>query len=168
MRRWPDWTRANWLPFPPFKTEMSGSCSSVRAASYRSGSAIPCRDPDTELAYLLRTDRPNYALLPIAGIVVFSSGCKGVNFVVCGARRDLFVARSPIDRSIDDGGAVDHGSPAREAPQYIASLGIQRVGDPRSEEHTSELQSLTNLVCRLLLEKKKTKKLDIITTLTSC
>src|SRR5258706_7602499 len=26
---------------------------------------------------------------------------------------------------------------------------------PRSEEHTSELQSLTNLVCRLLLEKKK-------------
>src|SRR5437016_9759822 len=27
----------------------------------------------------------------------------------------------------------------------------------RSEEHTSELQSLTNLVCRLLLEKKKQK-----------
>src|SRR2546426_3906012 len=29
------------------------------------------------------------------------------------------------------------------------------VGDPRSEEHTSELQSPCNLVCRLLLEKKK-------------
>src|SRR5438045_9291424 len=29
---------------------------------------------------------------------------------------------------------------------------------PRSEEHTSELQSLRHLVCRLLLEKKKTKK----------
>src|SRR5262249_57681747 len=28
----------------------------------------------------------------------------------------------------------------------------------RSEEHTSELQSLTNLVCRLLLEKKKKKE----------
>src|SRR5258706_7187336 len=28
----------------------------------------------------------------------------------------------------------------------------------RSEEHTSELQSLTNLVCRLLLEKKKTNR----------
>src|SRR5438046_4403475 len=28
----------------------------------------------------------------------------------------------------------------------------------RSEEHTSELQSLTNLVCRLLLEKKKTER----------
>src|SRR5437016_7066533 len=31
----------------------------------------------------------------------------------------------------------------------------------RSEEHTSELQSLTNLVCRLLLEKKKKKKKNI-------
>src|SRR5947207_12475593 len=29
---------------------------------------------------------------------------------------------------------------------------------PRSEEHTSELQSHSDLVCRLLLEKKKTKK----------
>src|SRR5438093_7843416 len=29
---------------------------------------------------------------------------------------------------------------------------------PRSEEHTSELQSLTNLVCRLLLVKKKKKR----------
>src|SRR5688572_31709116 len=30
--------------------------------------------------------------------------------------------------------------------------------DPRSEEHTSELQSQSNLVCRLLLEKKKKTK----------
>src|SRR5258706_5973856 len=30
-----------------------------------------------------------------------------------------------------------------------------RAASSRSEEHTSELQSLTNLVCRLLLEKKK-------------
>src|SRR5258706_11607080 len=33
---------------------------------------------------------------------------------------------------------------------------------PRSEEHTSELQSLTNLVCRLLLEKKKKKIYNIL------
>src|SRR5438093_4189738 len=31
----------------------------------------------------------------------------------------------------------------------------------RSEEHTSELQSLTNLVCRLLLEKKKKTPLSL-------
>src|SRR2546425_7675964 len=32
-------------------------------------------------------------------------------------------------------------------------------GDARSEEHTSELQSLAYLVCRLLLEKKKRQRL---------
>ena len=42
--------------------------------------------------------------------------------------------------------------------------GLHKNKDPgkddiRSEEHTSELQSLTNLVCRLLLEKKKKKKI---------
>src|SRR5207247_11164121 len=39
-------------------------------------------------------------------------------------------------------------------------------GEPRSErseEHTSELQSRVDLVCRLLLEKKKTKKRDYTT-----
>src|SRR5262249_58984939 len=56
------------------------------------------------------------------------------------------------DRGARDGGerrprrAARHsGAPARDA----------RVGHRRSEEHTSELQSLTNLVCRLLLEKNK-------------
>src|SRR2546430_12118686 len=37
----------------------------------------------------------------------------------------------------------------------VASGILQRVPRLRSEEHTSELQSQSNLVCRLLLEKKK-------------
>src|SRR5258706_10904382 len=36
--------------------------------------------------------------------------------------------------------------------------GLEQTRHARSEEHTSELQSLTNLVCRLLLEKKKKKQ----------
>src|SRR5436309_9101186 len=41
-----------------------------------------------------------------------------------------------------------------------AAFGVHAlvVGETRSEEHTSELQSRENLVCRLLLEKKKKKK----------
>src|SRR2546427_7205931 len=40
-----------------------------------------------------------------------------------------------------------------------------RVADlTRSEEHTSELQSQSNLVCRLLLEKKKKKNTTVILT----
>src|SRR5438270_5525166 len=34
--------------------------------------------------------------------------------------------------------------------------------EKRSEEHTSELQSQSNLVCRLLLEKKNIEKLDVV------
>src|ERR1019366_8822580 len=37
----------------------------------------------------------------------------------------------------------------------VAFLKSSGIAHPRSEEHTSELQSLTNLVCRLLLEKKE-------------
>src|SRR5215213_11701953 len=40
-------------------------------------------------------------------------------------------------------------------PRYGGRCRRRGGGWGRSEEHTSELQSLTNLVCRLLLEKKK-------------
>src|SRR2546425_9726830 len=39
--------------------------------------------------------------------------------------------------------------------QYIPFRDSRSAGQQRSEEHTSELQSLAYLVCRLLLEKKK-------------
>src|SRR5438093_7511875 len=47
--------------------------------------------------------------------------------------------------------------PVMLPPWIWASAGsaLARISASRSEEHTSELQSLTNLVCRLLLEKKK-------------
>src|SRR2546430_12602968 len=41
-----------------------------------------------------------------------------------------------------------------------ANPGCNRGTEPRSEEHTSELQSQSNLVCRLLLEKKKLIRAD--------
>src|SRR5256885_11431862 len=49
---------------------------------------------------------------------------------------------------------------AGEFNAFIANLrdGRQHAGQVRSEEHTSELQSPCNLVCRLLLEKKKTSR----------
>src|SRR3712207_7912471 len=50
-----------------------------------------------------------------------------------------------------------HGSRARPHPRPLRSRG-------RSEEHTSELQSRQYLVCRLLLEKKKTT-IPTLTTL---
>src|SRR2546430_10254097 len=49
----------------------------------------------------------------------------------------------------------------RPAPKAKASPPPRRGAGPRSEEHTSELQSQSNLVCRLLLEKKKKKTFDV-------
>src|SRR5260370_8046427 len=47
----------------------------------------------------------------------------------------------------------------READfRYFTSDKTRQLIKDRSEEHTSELQSHLNLVCRLLLEKKKTKQ----------
>src|SRR2546422_4860655 len=43
------------------------------------------------------------------------------------------------------------------AHERVVAQQIDVVGDERSEEHTSELQSRLHLVCRLLLEKKKTR-----------
>src|SRR5687768_17765795 len=54
-------------------------------------------------------------------------------------------------------------SPAQCVELKEPALQLMQVieADPRSEEHTSELQSRLHLVCRLLLEKKKKKKKKI-------
>src|SRR5262245_65106267 len=55
-----------------------------------------------------------------------------------------------------------------EPPDHRVQDLAPQLADPRpeggfrSEEHTSELQSLRHLVCRLLLEKKKKKKINIL------
>src|SRR5258708_34691638 len=54
----------------------------------------------------------------------------------------------PRDQREDRRGAVDGPQRHRERGEMVVR--------PRSEEHTSELQSPDHLVCRLLLEKKKT------------
>src|SRR5688572_32912378 len=50
----------------------------------------------------------------------------------------------------------------RKQELSMTGLSVQFPKHSRSEEHTSELQSQSNLVCRLLLEKKKKKIKKII------
>src|SRR5437016_11658126 len=67
----------------------------------------------------------------------------------------------PISRMIEIDNTVFHLIFLnRPNNKIIVNLKYRHSHD-RSEEHTSELQSLTNLVCRLLLEKKKKKKKNI-------
>src|SRR5438046_8435010 len=66
------------------------------------------------------------------------------------------LAKSPVHRhAFPKGGDFLRKIRARLAAQTLGPFGERSA---RSEEHTSELQSLTNLVCRLLLEKKKKRR----------
>src|SRR5437016_9257484 len=76
--------------------------------------------------------------------------------------RSTLFPYTTLFRSLNDAALVVGLGPGFIAGQDVhAVIETNRghnLGRDRSEEHTSELQSLTNLVCRLLLEKKKKKK----------
>src|SRR5688572_30932463 len=73
------------------------------------------------------------------------AGAAGVAHRAGGDGARSYEARQPPDDG--DGIGADGPRGTRDG-----------TGGGRSEEHTSELQSQSNLVCRLLLEKKKNKK----------
>src|SRR2546425_2915800 len=67
---------------------------------------------------------------------------------------ERIVAKRPAGRVLIDVQQNAHGRPLAAA-YSVRAFPQAPVSAPRSEEHTSELQSLAYLVCRLLLEKKK-------------
>src|SRR5690625_624559 len=98
-------------------------------------------------------------------IATESRGARHHNEVALGGDQDR-------GRSTDDIRKVSHHRPQNKlgclewslsraapplAPPLIPVPLTRSPGAPRSEEHTSELQSRGHLVCRLLLEKKKHK-----------
>src|SRR5688500_18233623 len=97
-----------------------------------------------------------------SGCVPFNVATTFVMIVGCGTRCALpcsYDCFSTVIRPPDDSAAFKNSaySQSRAAPiPRFGSFCSERVlRVPRSEEHTSELQSPCNLVCRLLLEKKK-------------
>src|SRR2546430_4572744 len=67
--------------------------------------------------------------------------------------RSTLFPYTTLFRSVDSCPNCAAAARARSSLDWVESLSA--TGDIRSEEHTSELQSQSNLVCRLLLEKKK-------------
>src|SRR5690242_20915722 len=94
------------------------------------------------------------------------SSRRGVSFVafaiaVCIAARSAMVRKIVITLALTAAAVVLGGNAAAWARgAEFAGPGPGVTGN-RSEEHTSELQSHVNLVCRLLLEKKKKKKHNV-------
>src|SRR5687768_17935491 len=78
----------------------------------------------------------------------FGSGCEGRDRRPCSESRPEAEASRRNLLHHQDGRALSSQQLPSSAPQRL----------PRSEEHTSELQSRLHLVCRLLLEKKKERR----------
>src|SRR2546430_9966653 len=91
--------------------------------------------------------------------------------------RSTLFPYTTLFRSHDDAGAISRGEACilesfrqlmgarleiaiRQAFLLALAVGLNQTH--RSEEHTSELQSQSNLVCRLLLEKKKKITVELI------
>src|SRR5262249_61683781 len=102
-------------------------------------SAFPLSPPLLSVFFLMTRPPPSSTLFPYT--TLFRSRPGDVRHVdgatLCPGRPG----------KAEGGGGQDEGK---------QGVPVHRGSSFRSEEHTSELQSLTNLVCRLLLEKKKT------------
>src|SRR2546430_2994836 len=64
---------------------------------------------------------------------------------------------SVLPRRARRGRSISYAHRAKAPDEHGAIDAVPVAKNVRSEEHTSELQSQSNLVCRLLLEKKKNK-----------
>src|SRR2546427_4641477 len=92
---------------------------------------------------------PRSTLFPYTTLFRSAAGERGAGLAVAG------LVERP--RVLAVGGVADvHRAVGREGGAVAAVAG--RRDAVRSEEHTSELQSQSNLVCRLLLEKKKKRR----------
>src|SRR5688572_32355734 len=102
--------------------------------------------------YFLRTRRPpRSTLFPYTTLFRSCRSEHGVGEVI------VTVIGDDLDATrLERTGKLDSRR-VEELASALKARGIKVIAD-RSEEHTSELQSQSNHVCRLLLEKKKKKK----------
>src|SRR5690348_17755676 len=94
---------------------------------------------------------PNFSLQDTSTIEIYTLSLHDA-LPICAGRDRLFAVHAVRRRAIPEQGVDRQGGPVHDRRRAL------RDRERRSEEHTSELQSPVHLVCRLLLEKKKSKK----------
>src|SRR5207237_9947644 len=103
------------------------------------------------ISFVMSRPPPRFTLFPYTTLFRSFDALPGLHAQFCLGGKDHVHTRAELDQS--------HALPAL---QPVAFPRIEYdAARQRSEEHTSELQSHLNLVCRLLLEKKKKKQNQI-------
>src|SRR5438046_3056796 len=100
----------------------------------------------------------NVAVYPILLVDHFNASNSFIGAMTAVSSATMIVAYLSWRRMTDRGSSL-RLTLLNTVVTLLIPIGSIAAADVRSEEHTSELQSLTNLVCRLLLEKKKNKKM---------
>src|SRR5690242_21452049 len=97
----------------------------------------------------MRRRRPKSTLFP------YTTLFRSVRLRAAGGGRAGSRGHEHVRHRPADAGGARHGRRPHPGGAWRQRDERRRAGAGRSEEHTSELQSHVNLVCRLLLEKKK-------------
>src|SRR2546430_7221990 len=130
-----------------------------RLAPQASNSASPARHPlralvltpTRELAIQVAQSFAEYGKnLPLRSTVVY--GGVDMNAQIAQLRKGVEVLVATPGR------LLDHAQNKTVMFNQVSTLVLDEADRMRSEEHTSELQSQSNLVCRLLLEKRNTAR----------
>src|SRR5688572_15230085 len=107
---------------------------------------------------LSRGETVSAAWLLVAALCTYAVAYRFYSRIIAARIFALDARRPTPSRRLEDG--CDYVPTNRWivfGHHFAAIAGPGPLVGPRSEEHTSELQSQSNLVCRLLLEKKKKK-----------
>src|SRR5438105_9155450 len=106
-----------------------------------------------ELAFVQGVVERKNTIPVLANILIESAGEDSIR--ISGTDLDVTIRCDADAQEISAQGAMC--VQARKLSRNFLRVSITSYRDIRSEEHTSELQSRVDLVCRLLLEKKKKK-----------
>src|SRR2546430_9223126 len=157
----------------------SNVCGTSNGNGRGSGINGQCTGKLSPTEVLYSFDIPTDTTSTVANILPFAIGSNGALTLMCGNASanigqlaligNKFLYAFDSTSATIAGFSIAHGnsgaltaipgSPFTISDTFSGSTNFPRIeADPlgRSEEHTSELQSQSNLVCRLLLEKKKT------------
>src|SRR5262249_32407050 len=128
----------------------TGAAASASGCSTHTSSSVGCPFGAALPFDTLVSTVTALPLAPGASTVPGASAPAGAAVASCTAPNPSCVSDAAAERTQPRSGVYSNST----APSAAGPPGSQACA-PRSEEHTSELQSLTNLVCRLLLEQKK-------------